>query len=308
MMSRSFVHKLLQLHAPLGVVFGVCTIASPISAEQSLGDRICNPQSQPVPPTPSGTSSTTPAYYPKPIPYPKSDSKPTTALEFYTQATEYYSDRTVDEEIAFLNKAITLLPNYIKAYIARAQFYTEQKMYDLAIADHQRVYQLDPSDEVRLLKNKAYLYSLSKQWEKLIQTYDRLLAIQPKKAGSIHLVKARAYSELKDWDNAIAEYSRSIRLSKDRWLNEFPEVSELPYISEPIFSRQSIEPNPSLTYFKARKDVFDHSKSDLGYFLGMGGGCDSFLSKMAEKLIGQGFWEITLHGSSSHLNLSQMTT
>jgi plasmid stabilization system protein ParE len=36
--------------------------------------------------------------------------------------------------------------------------------------------------------------------------------------------------------------------------------------------------------------------------------CDSFLPEIAEKLIGQGFWEITLHGSSSHLNLSQMTT
>ena len=268
---------------PIWVVLGICTIAAPVLSEQSLGDRICNPPPQQPDlsfPAISSSSNFSPG---KPIPYstfrnPYLASKPTTALGFYTQATEYYyySDPTNDEKIAFLNKAIVLLPNYIEAYRNRAELYAVQNRYDLAIADYDRLYQLDPSDEIRLLKNKAYLYSLSKQWEKLIQTYDRLLTIQPQKARSIHLIKARAYSELKDWDSAVAEYSRSIKLSKDRWLDDIPEGSEPSYISEPLFSRQSIEPNPSLTYIPAlNTNVPDDSKSDLGYFfLNMGGGKD----------------------------------
>lgn len=273
MMRHYFVQKLLRLtHVSLWVVLGVCSIAAPSNAE-SLGDRICNPPPQPDLSSPEKMIPPR-SYYPRPLPYPKSDSKPTTALEFYTQATEFYSDRTNDEKIAFLNKAIILLPDYVEAYKSRAEYHTRQKSYALAIADYDRIHQLDPSNEIRLLKNKAYLYSLSKQWEKLIQTYDKLLAIQPQKARSIHLVKARAYSELKDWDNAIAEYSKLIKLSKDVWFPESPEGFEPPYISEPVFSRQSVEPNPSLTYLKARKNVFDDSDSDLGYFSGMGGGKD----------------------------------
>jgi tetratricopeptide (TPR) repeat protein len=283
MMSRSFVHKLLRLHAPLWVVLGVCTIAAPTNAE-SLSDRICNPpsptQSQtkegyiiaPPPPASQGNPLNDPTDPEAPTSYRQqqpSASKPTTALEFYYEATSF-DDDSDDQKIAFLNKAIAIAPNYAAAYIARARLYTKQKIYGLAIIDYDRLRQLEPESEIRLLKEKARVYSLSKQWEKLVQIYDKLLVMQSKNVLFIHLFRARAYGELKNWDNAVAAYTQAIALSRNS--QAYPD-NWSGYEPLPIFSKQSLEPNPSLIHTSSfNKELsfgLESESNDLDYLWGI---------------------------------------
>jgi Tfp pilus assembly protein PilF len=48
--------------------------------------------------------------------------------------------------LADFSKALELNPNYTQAYRARAEVYTERSYYEEAIADLERVIQLDPTD------------------------------------------------------------------------------------------------------------------------------------------------------------------
>ena len=199
MTSRRSIQKLFRwTHAPLWVVLGVCSIAPPISAEKSLRDRICN--------------------HPRDIgftpPPPVSKKAPSSMDDPNDPNPPFSEPPSFTQRIASLNKAIAIAPNDLEAYDERSKLYTNQKMYSLANADYERIRQLEPTNKIRLLKNKAHLYSHSRQWEKLIQIYNKLLVMQPENARFIHLTKAEAYSELKNWNNAIAEYNQLIALSK----------------------------------------------------------------------------------------------
>ena len=95
--------------------------------------------------------------------------------------------------------------------------------------------------------------------------------MQPENALFIHTIRARSYSELKDWDNAITEYSRSIALSEDRPLYQ---SAKSPEYAEPVFSKQSIEPNLSLVYIPSSRNLpsgphLEPAPIDLGYSLGV---------------------------------------
>lgn len=91
---------------------------------------------------------------------------------YLTEASDYfniYKDRTIDQALADINRAIELAPDYLDAYETRAEIYSKMKQYTLAIADY--TYILNYPN----LKNSSYMkyYDFDKvsdwQWFLLIR-------------------------------------------------------------------------------------------------------------------------------------------
>jgi tetratricopeptide (TPR) repeat protein len=113
-------------------------------------------------------------------------------------------------QIAALSRAITLAPNYQKAYRQRASLYESEQQFDLAIADYDRAFQLQP-DNFTLIAAQGLLYGDLQEWKKLIAVYDRLHSIRPALAAHYHTIQARAYAELRQWPEVIQQYTIAIQ-------------------------------------------------------------------------------------------------
>jgi tetratricopeptide (TPR) repeat protein len=270
-------------HVSLGVILGICTIATPIRAEQSLSDRICNSSSttqrnqntkigdatqkardavrqagdtsrkadeamqsyetvygtmERLRPLPLDVVNYSSSGEPLPQPPRSSPKPPVTAIEFYDESI--FSG----ERASLLNRAIALAPDFTYAYASRARMYTNRKDFDRAIADYDRLRQLDPNRESEILMAKAQIYAQKKQWAKVIQIYDKLLTLEPNFIFHHYTVKAQAYAELKDFSSTITQYSLAIALPENvRQNDKFPLHFRM---WVPEFSRTATEPIPEI--------------------------------------------------------------
>jgi tetratricopeptide (TPR) repeat protein len=117
------------------------------------------------------------------------------------------------DQIAALNRAIALAPNYQRAYNRRAALYKSEAQFDRALGDYDRAFQLQP-DDFNLLAAQGLLYGDLQQWEKLITVYNWLYSVQPDQAAHYHTIQARAYAELQRWPEVIQQYTIAIQLNQ----------------------------------------------------------------------------------------------
>ncbi|MCS6935459.1 MAG: tetratricopeptide repeat protein [Chitinophagales bacterium] len=74
-------------------------------------------------------------------------------------------------------KAISLNPRFIQAFMERAQLYSEWKKYDLAINDYSRVIDLDSKYHFAY-KQRGQVYLLTRQYANAIEDFTRYLALE----------------------------------------------------------------------------------------------------------------------------------
>jgi serine/threonine-protein kinase len=99
----------------------------------------------------------------------------------YEQGKEHLRQRSFEQAIAFLSKAIELDPRRADFYWDRGKSYTWLKNYEQAIADHTKAIELDPQ-RADFYWNRGKSYTWLKNYEQAIADYTKAIELDPRRA------------------------------------------------------------------------------------------------------------------------------
>lgn len=114
-----------------------------------------------------------------------------------------------DARIAYMTKAISILPTYAAAYAGRGHGYENENKYDQALADFNKAISLDPSLASALKSDFVIVYI--KRGDRSVQLGQYQVGIDDfNKALLLDTTNARALGDLADAYNAVAQYDKTI--------------------------------------------------------------------------------------------------
>ncbi len=119
------------------------------------------------------------------------------------QGEMFLADKQYEKATEFLTKAIAAKPTN-KLYLDRANAYSAQKKYDLAVSDFSKVIELDPKNaDAYNARGNAYLQS--DKTDLAIQDINKAIGIDPTKTGSL-IDLAKLFEKQTKYDDAIKIY------------------------------------------------------------------------------------------------------
>ncbi len=112
-----------------------------------------------------------------------------------------YNMQQYPESIVLFNKAISIKPDYIMAYINLANSYIALKDHDKALKVTEEALTHSPED-FNLLNTKAYLLFMQHRYAESVNTYNKAIEVKRDNIKAyVYLVQV--YFEMKEYDNAL---------------------------------------------------------------------------------------------------------
>ena len=103
-----------------------------------------------------------------------------------------------------------LKPNYVDAYIVRSQAHLLKRDFDSAIADCQKVMELNPKTAEPYII-RAIVHSLKGEFDTVIADCEKAIEREPN-AADAYVILGMAFGNKNDFDSAIANYTKAIKL------------------------------------------------------------------------------------------------
>ncbi len=164
---------------------------------------------------PSAPAPSTPAVKEVPTPAPAAEIEPAPTevpaaarTAFDAAETQLDHDQAA-ASIAHFDEAIRISPNYIEAYVGRAEARRLLGQYEVSLADCNKIMQLKPTDP-RAYNCRGHGYVLMKQYEKAIPDLDQAIRLNPTFVFAFEN-RGNAYAGMQQWDKAIPDYSQALR-------------------------------------------------------------------------------------------------
>ncbi len=186
-----------------------------------------------------------PALPPAATPSPRAATPAATDAEAaYIDGTRLLDEDQPAEAVRRLDDAIRVKPDFVDAYVQRAEARRRLTQYELSLEDCNKIIRIKP-DEPRgyncrgfgrqLLEqyaaslpdfdeairrnpnfalaygNRGATYNLLQQYDRAIQDFNVAITLLPRNA-QLHVKRGNAYSNLKQYDKAIRDYTEAIRL------------------------------------------------------------------------------------------------
>jgi class 3 adenylate cyclase/Flp pilus assembly protein TadD len=108
------------------------------------------------------------------------------------------------------DEALRISPDFLEAYVGRAQARRMLLQYELSLKDCNEIIRIKP-DEPRGYNCRGYGYELLKQNETAIRDFNEAIRLNPDFAQA-YADRGGAYSDLQQYDRAVQDYSKAIRL------------------------------------------------------------------------------------------------
>lgn len=126
------------------------------------------------------------------------------AIETYTKAIEVYAQMKSDD-------SGRLQVGYANLLTARADIYTEQRKYDLAVDDLTTAIKVFNNNDNLYVRARADVYYLMREYDKAIEDYDRSIIYNKYWVGTISK-RGDAYTKKGDYDKALEDYNIALHL------------------------------------------------------------------------------------------------
>ncbi len=106
--------------------------------------------------------------------------------------------------------ALRASPEYVEAYVGRAQARRGLEQYQLSLEDCNQIIRISPNDP-RGYNCRGYGYELLKQDEPAIRDFDKAISLNPSFAQA-YADRGAAYGDLDQYDRALKDLNEAIRL------------------------------------------------------------------------------------------------
>jgi serine/threonine protein kinase/Flp pilus assembly protein TadD len=150
---------------------------------------------------------------PPPLPTPSaSAAAPVSpdAKTAYDDAMRLFNDDKATEAVRHFDDAIRENPDYLEAYVGRAEARRSLRQYELSLEDCSKVIQINPT-EPRGYNCRGFAYNLLKQYEPAVRDLNEAIRLNPRFAIAFEH-RGNAYSGLQQYEKAVEDYTQVIRL------------------------------------------------------------------------------------------------
>ena len=132
------------------------------------------------------------------------------ALYFYETGNDYLKKGDIAQAITSLSKAIEMNAGFVEAYYNRGTAYARQNMFDLALADMNKVIEMSPEGKLKAQAyyNRGLIFDKKNQIDQAIAEYTRTIEIDPKYAPA-YKNRAVGYFLKKEYDKSWADVNQS---------------------------------------------------------------------------------------------------
>lgn len=133
-----------------------------------------------------------------------------TAKAAYDEATSLLDQHKPIKAARRFDDALHADPNYVDAYVGRAQVRRALTQYELSLEDCNAVIRIKPSDP-RGYNCRGYGYELLKQYEPALRDFNKAIGMNPSFAQA-YADRGSAYIEMQQYDRAVQDYNQALRL------------------------------------------------------------------------------------------------
>ncbi len=135
---------------------------------------------------------------------------PAEAKAAYDQGRRLVDQRKAAEAIPYLDHAIRANPDYLNAYLARAEARRQTSQVAMSMEDCTQALRIN-SQDARPHFCRGLGEALLKQYDLALRDYGDAIRINPD-FGNAYDSRANAYNNLQQYDHAIEDYTQAIRL------------------------------------------------------------------------------------------------
>jgi tetratricopeptide (TPR) repeat protein/class 3 adenylate cyclase len=166
----------------------------------------------------------------------------------YGQGMQLIDEDNAAQAVSSFDEAIRAQPDFVDAYVGRAEARRMLVQYELSLEDCEKIIQLQPDDPRgyncrglgrQLLKqydaslrdfnealrrnpkfaiaygNRGTTYDLLQQYDRAIQDFNEAIRLGPRNPV-FHIKRGNVYGDLKQYDKAIRDYTEAIRLNPEK--------------------------------------------------------------------------------------------
>ena len=163
----------------------------------------------------------------------KSKEKAMTATELNQEAIVLLTDldkMDIDKALEHLNEAIRLDPNFVDAYLNRAQAHLYLDKSQQAFDDFDRAIQIKPnSAEAYFRRGKAY-QSLEKE-EQAFEDFDKVIQLDPNRAD-VFYERGEVYASLGVNNKAFEDFGKALSINPNHIMAKMSLVATKPFVGE----------------------------------------------------------------------------
>jgi tetratricopeptide (TPR) repeat protein len=121
------------------------------------------------------------------------------------------SEQLAAAEFSFTCIIRVIQPDYMPAYMSRANIYTRYRDYERAIEDYTSAIELSPN-LLPAFNNRGILYTALREYEEAAADFDRVLELDPAYMAGYNN-RSILYAVQGDWDNALSTLQGAIERS-----------------------------------------------------------------------------------------------
>jgi len=150
---------------------------------------------------------------PPPLPTPSASAAAPVSADAktaYDDAMRLLNDDKSTEAVRHFDDAIRANPDYLEAYVGRAEARRSLRQYELSLEDCSKVIQINPT-EPRGYNCRGFAYNLLKQYEPAVRDLNEAIRLNPHFAIAFEH-RGNAYSGLQQYEKAVEDYTQVIRL------------------------------------------------------------------------------------------------
>jgi tetratricopeptide (TPR) repeat protein len=139
---------------------------------------------------------------------------PNDEAAYFNRGIEYANKDDHDRAIADFSKAISIKPDYAKAYNSRGfSFYAGKEDYSHAISDYTKAFDLDPKLASALV-NRGNTYRAIHAYDMALKDLNAAISMNPKSNLAFYF-RAEVNEGLERKDDAIADYRQALVIDPD---------------------------------------------------------------------------------------------
>ena len=192
------------------------------------------------------------------------------ALKYYIEGRKYYISGDFTLSITFYEKAVSIDPEFAKAYLEMAEMYgvigRPSKAKNIRLKALEFLDRLSDRERLGALAGIKYRY-VDRNYEKALETYAEFLELYPDNK-TIHVGIGHTYRLLEEWDKALEQYLTTLQMQGTK-------PSSYYRFAQPAFSYRhlglydkAIEVlEQGLDYFPDNDNIYSHLAST---YLSMG--------------------------------------
>ncbi len=124
----------------------------------------------------------------------------------------FFKAKRYNDTIFWCSKSLEIDPNFVDAYIIRANAYEKLKKYENAISDYTAVLKIK-QDYLDAYYNRGLIYGKLKMYKEAIEDFTKFIENSPRNSDA-YIFRGKAFAKIGNYQKAIEDFTKAIEINE----------------------------------------------------------------------------------------------